>query len=128
MKFIIALVISFTVASSYAASGDCAKETSERISEKCRLELAQAMRKDKDSRAVRRALERSYPLTKCQMQTPAQQKIAFVKDEATGSRFEISSFVGCYQKDDVDGYTVTGEYFIEGGNYRFRGISLSSAE
>jgi len=90
--------------------------------------LAHAIANDKDARAVRRALEGSYPLAKCQALSPRELEVEYVADEAVGPTLSVSAAYACQSQDDVDGYVIKGEYLLEGEGFRFRQLTLTSAE
>jgi hypothetical protein len=113
---------------SQAAPAACAAEKSSAISRKCRAELARTMGQDRVTSALRAELERSYPLTACGKIDAKEIKVQYRADEAVGAVLEVSSFIGCTSDEGVDGYTIGGEYFIDGGGYGFKSITLSTFE
>jgi hypothetical protein len=113
---------------SSAAPGDCAKEKSSRVSKQCRNELGRAMDSDYVSQAVRKSLEASYPLKACQAGSVNELEVKYTADDAVGPVLEVSAFVACESENEAVGYVLTGEYFIDGGGYRFKQITLSTAE
>lgn len=131
MKSLLALFLvsfSLSTANALAAAADCAKEKTSKISAKCRAEVAQSMDEDALTLAMRSALESAYPLRACRTEDPAKMRIRYVVDEATGPKLEASTFLACESDDDADGYEVKGEYFLGTGGFRFRQLTLSSAE
>ncbi len=125
VMYVVILAATSLPSMAWAAPGACANEKSSLVSNECREELVRLMDQDKDSIAVRRALEESHPLVNCRAHS---QEIKFVNDEAVGPTLELSSFIACDAETGADGYIISGQYFIEGGGYLFKQLTLSTAE